>query len=256
MDFVIIANAWEAARDNPTGKHQIALQLAQKGHRVLWIEGSGMRKPSAGNASDRSRIQTKLKLAAKGIRNVQNNIWVTAPVILPLPSSSAARIINSIIYTLAGIWARIRLHLHKPTLINFLPTVPATEKLWPWKSVYFCVDRWEKFEMYDTKVMQHVDRQCCLNADIVLTTSHELLELCRRKNEQSILIGHGVNWQRFNTPLTAKQNGSAKQRPADLPDGSIVGFFGLLSEWVDQNLLIKLARSLADQQNGKLQPWF
>jgi glycosyltransferase involved in cell wall biosynthesis len=33
-------------------------------------------------------------------------------------------------------------------------------------------------------------------------------------------------------------------RPADLPDGKIVGFFGLVSEWVDQELLVKLAEAI------------
>ena len=34
----------------------------------------------------------------------------------------------------------------------------------------------------------------------------------------------------------------AQPRPADLPDGPIVGFFGLISEWVDQDLLVRVAR--------------
>ena len=61
MDIVMIANAWSAAADNPTGKHQLALQLVAKGHRVLWIEGSGMRRPQTGSGADRARIRTKFK---------------------------------------------------------------------------------------------------------------------------------------------------------------------------------------------------
>jgi len=73
MDFVIIANAWEAGIANPTSKHRIALDLARRGHRVLWLEGAGMRQPSIGSGSDRSRILKKLRLACRGARRVEGS---------------------------------------------------------------------------------------------------------------------------------------------------------------------------------------
>ena len=66
MDLVILANAWSAAADNPTSKHQIALELARQGHRVLWIEGAGMRRPSAASARDRARAWRKIVAAWRG----------------------------------------------------------------------------------------------------------------------------------------------------------------------------------------------
>ena len=250
MDFVIIANAWTAAADNPTGKHQIALQLAAKGHRVLWIEGSGMRKPSASSGADRSRVAGKLKAAVRGIQQAQPGIWRTAPLIVPMPTRAPVRALNSIIYAVVGRLGAAILGFKRPTLINFLPVVPLVEKIWPWKKAYFCVDRWDKFDMYDTSVMSHVDDECCRNADVVLTTSHDLQTRCEPKNSNTTLIGHGVNWDHFAAPLRMAEQEEAeeteKRRPKDLPAGKIVGFFGLLSEWVDQDLLISLARSLSD----------
>jgi glycosyltransferase involved in cell wall biosynthesis len=250
MDFVIIANAWTAAADNPTGKHQIALQLAAKGHRVLWIEGSGMRKPSASSGADRSRIVGKLKTAAKGIQKAQPGIWRTAPLIVPMPTQPLVRALNAIIYTAVGVLGSTLLRFKRPTLINFLPVVPLAEMLWPWKKIYFCVDRWDKFDMYDTTVMSHVDDACCRNANVVLTTSNDLQTRCEPKNPRTTLIGHGVNWDHFSAPLQVKTEDHRPQttdrRPEDLPEGRIVGFFGLLSEWVDQDLLISLAQALRE----------
>ena len=239
MDFVIIANAWTAANDNPTGKHQIALQLAEKGHRVLWIEGSGMRKPSAGSRADRSRIMSKLKTAAKGIRQAEPNIWRVAPLIIPMPTQPIVRALNSIIYICAGCIGKLFLRFKQPTLINFLPIVPLSEKLWPWQKIYFCVDRWDKFDMYDTRIMGAGDSACCRNADVVLTTSHDLQTRCKKKNPHSFLIGHGVNLKHFSSPLHHDT-----PRPAELPEGKIIGFFGLLSEWVDLKLITELAKAL------------
>jgi len=70
MNFVLIANAWSAGEKNPTSKHRIALELARRGHRVLWIEGSGMRTPSLGSGSDRGRMLRKVAAAMKGARFV------------------------------------------------------------------------------------------------------------------------------------------------------------------------------------------
>ena len=68
MDFFIIANAWSAGRDNPTSKHRIAIELVRQGHRVLWIEGSGMRTPSVGSSSDRLRMLRKILASLHGAR--------------------------------------------------------------------------------------------------------------------------------------------------------------------------------------------
>lgn len=248
MDFVIIANAWSAAEKNPTGKHQIALTLAEKGHRVLWIEGAGMRRPSATQSADRSRMVTKLVAAARGMRKARAGIWHTAPLIIPIPSNPFVRILNAIIYVMTAIVGSFFIGFRRPTLINFLPVVPLAERLWPWKAVYFCVDRWDQFDMYDTGVMTRVDEECCRYADTVLTTSNDLQTRCAPKNPSTHLMGHGVNWDHFSAPLQNAATVTPLSRPTDLPDGKIVGFFGLLSEWVDQNLLLALAHALLTPQ--------
>ena len=196
-----------------------------------------MRKPSSGSKSDRSRIGAKIRNAFRGIHRVEENIWTVAPLILPLPNSSLIRNLNALIYTFTALTAKIFLRFKAPVLINFLPVVPATEKLWPWRTVYFCVDRWDKFAMYNSAVMGACDTACCRNADLVLTTSHDLQGRCLQKKSNSILIGHGVNYDIFSAPLRQ----SMPPRPDDLPDGPVIGFFGLLSEWVDQDIILSLA---------------
>ncbi len=244
MDFVILANAWSAAENNPTGKHQIALCLATKGHRVLWIEGSGMRRPAAASTADRSRILAKLLNAAKGIRNPRPGIHYISPIIVPLPGHPWIRTFNAIVYTLTGVVGSWCIGLRRPVLINFLPVVPRIERFWPWKTVYFCVDRWDRFAMYDSAMMNRVDTECCRYADVVLTTSRELQNRCAPKNPATFFIGHGVDRNHFRAPLFPADD-TPPIRPPDLPDGPVIGFFGLLSEWVDQMLLLRLARALA-----------
>ena len=138
MNVVIIANAWGAGLDNPTSKHQIALELARQGHRVLWLEGAGMRKPSLGSGSDRGRIVRKLLAALRPASQVSGvkgqgsdgEIWILAPLLIPLPGKAYIRLLNSWIYFLAARFWCLLLGFRQPVLINYVPVLAEVERLW------------------------------------------------------------------------------------------------------------------------------
>ena len=288
MDFVIIANAWSAGIDNPTSKHRIALELARQGHRVLWIEGAGMRKPSLGSGSDRARIWGKLKVFLRGARpavapaggaGVASAIWVLTPLLAPLPTVRWIRLLNGVICACAGrVWSR-RLGFRNPVLINYVPVLADAMRFWARggggtevggqrsevsqkpgigesggptcdsgdrpaiaRVVYHCVDRWDAFKMYDSALMAAADEDCCRRADLVIASSRELYERCRRFSANVYLLDHGVDYEHFRAAL------DAPPRPKDMPDGRTVGFFGLLSEWLNQDLVVRLADAAPDAQ--------
>ena len=285
MDVVIIANAWAAARDNPTSKHQSALELARQGHRVLWMEGAGMRRPSLNSASDRGRIQRKVTAALRGVLRVWPEdmpdvgrrsagtvgaIWVLTPLTIPFPASRSIRRFNGWLYRIcARRWAD-RLRFQSPVLINYVPVLAQAMRGWgkacrsveksdsppsnrhatgtgkvP-KAVYHCVDKWDEFNMYDAGMMKEADEACCRYADLVIASSRDLLEHCSRKHHNVHLVNHGVDHDHFSRPLgrTGGECDSVPERPGDLPGGPVIGFFGLLSEWVDQDLLLFMARRM------------
>ncbi len=243
MDFVILANAWQDGLQNPTSKHHVARELARAGHRVLWVNGAGMRTPSLGVGHDRSRIAAKIGQAMSGIQPGGDRIWVIAPLILPFPQSALARRINARIYERAARNACRRLGFSEPTFINFLPMVPQFQARWPWRKLYYCVDRWDAFDTYDADLMTRLDELCCRSADLVVTTSAALQERAQRYNENTHLVLHGVNHNHFASSL------DGFERPDDLPNGGrVFGFIGLIGAWVDQELLIQLARRFPDDQ--------
>lgn len=311
MDFVIIANAWGAGIDNPTSKHQVARELARQGHRVLWIEGSGMRRPSVGSGADRVRILRKIAAAFQGVtaassqesgvRSQNGRIWVLAPLFMPFPEKDFVRHFNGwLCIRLARRWCR-RLGFVDPVLINYVPVFAEVMASWEkgsaafaWKLrrargvsrlrseaaasqgvqgsvsggqgaegearekaksesqvssfmhhpslVYHCVDRWDSFKLYNSALMSELDRQCCERADLVIASSQDLYDRCCRVNPNTHLVSHGVDWAHFSAPI--RLSGGQSGRPGDMPEGKIVGFFGLISEWIDQELLLKLAREI------------
>jgi glycosyltransferase involved in cell wall biosynthesis len=247
-DFVIIGNDWNAGIDNPTSKHRIAIELAKRGSGVLWMDGAGMRAPALGSASDRKRLLRKLKLlirkprAAAESAHLKGKIWVLTPPLLPLPQIRWIRGLNGLLYRITGaFWAR-RLGLKSPTLINYVPVLAETMRYWPGRRVYHCVDRWDAFGTYNSELMTEMDARCCRYAEVVIASSRDLAERCARHNSHVELVMHGVDYEHFAHAI------DMAARPADLPEGRVVGFFGLLSEWVDQELLVKVARRIPSCQ--------
>lgn len=288
MDFVVIANAWSAGKDNPTSKHRIALELVRLGHRVLWIEGSGMRTPSVGSAHDRLRMVKKVVAALRGARRdvVESGrrkaesgkqkspgcgeLWVLSPLFIPLPRYDIVRRLNGMIcVSCMKVWGW-KLGFRDVVLINYVPVLAeamrgsgrkravdggraegdiSRPEACGLKSggsqraprvVYHCVDRWDAFSAYDAGLMAEMDRRCCEYADVVLASSQDLVDRCRRHNRNVRLLSHGVDHEHFSQALMATE------RPPDLPAGKVAGFFGLLSEWIDQDLLVEIARCVPD----------
>lgn len=248
MDFVLIANAWEAGIANPTSKHRIALELARRGHRVLWVEGGGMRSPRLDKEADRTRMRRRLAAALRGVRRApevvctEGGVWILTPLLVPLPSVAAFRFLNGMICAWTARAAAWRLRFRAPMLIHYVPVLATALKGWPWRKVYYCVDRWDAFRMYNAAVMAKADAQCCRWADVVIASSRALYERCRQLNPRTHLVLHGVDHAHFARAL------HDRPRPADLPRGPVAGFFGLLSEWLDQDLVAHVARDLPDVQ--------
>jgi len=150
MDFFIIANAWSAGKDNPTSKHRIALELVRQGHRVLWVEGSGMRTPSVGSSHDRLRMVRKVVAAFRGAREEGQSLkskvksreskvesrkangllHVLSPLFIPLPQYELIRRLNGLICRLSLRFWGWRLGFKDPVLINYVPVLAEAMRGW------------------------------------------------------------------------------------------------------------------------------
>lgn len=193
MDFVIIGNPWHFGVDNPTSKHHIARMLAGMGHRVLWVDSTGMRTPRISSGADRSRIVEKVRLALRGIVSAEENIYVLSPLIFPFPQYAFFRWVNSLIYSSVIRYGAGRLGLKNPVLINFYLMIPAVMKRWRYRSVYYCVDRWEAFSRYHSRTMMMMNRQSCECADIVIASSQAIKDDVSEYNRSTHLVLHGVD---------------------------------------------------------------
>ncbi|MGH7592958.1 MAG: glycosyltransferase [Gemmatimonadales bacterium] len=240
---VAFANDWGT---DPTSKHHLMRLLAERTS-VLWVEASGMRRPTTTSGADWSRIGKKLRRVMGGIRTGAPGLSVLSPPALPLPSSPLARALNARLYqrsvrralTALRHDARPLLWIYTPTVARYLDRLPARGL------VYHCVDRWWAFKEYDTDEMRCCHEILCRRADHVFVSSRELEQDALEWTNRVSYLPHGVEWESFHRAVT-----EPLQRPADLPERArpIVGFVGMLDEWIDQDLVrqVALAHPQAD----------
>lgn len=244
IPIVCFANDW---RGPPTSKHHV-MRLYSAYTDVLWIEASGMRRPNLMRLHDLRRSADRLwRAMRRPADNPRQNgrVSVSSPLLVPLPGSASARWINGRVIrrTVSGA-ARRRRWRQPPLLWVYTPTVsPCLGSIPSSGVVYHCVDRWWEFSEYDPAIMRAHHARLCRIADVVFASSQALFEDCRALTERAFKIPHGVDWEHF-----ARAALLPPRPPEDISDlkGPVVGFFGLVHDWVDLGLVRRVAQRFPD----------
>jgi len=234
--IICFAHDWEG---DPTSKTHIMRILAPK-NRVLWINSIGMRRPTASSA-DLRRMAAKLRRSFIGCREVRTNLFVANPLVIPLPGSRIADRLNA---SLLGVSIRRlcrRLGMTRPILWTFVPNVNRlVGRLDERMVVYHCVDEYSAFKGVPREATLGMERDLVRRAHVVLTSSETLRDERRPLNRETHHVSHGVDLAHFSTALDP-----ATRVPDDLRSlpRPVIGFFGLIADWVDLSLIGDLARS-------------
>ena len=235
--IIAFAKDWH---EDPTSNHHVLRELA-KTRRVLWLNSVGTRTPNLSSGRDLGKIRRKLREMAGGPVNVENDLWVFSPVVLPFPHSAAARRVNREILraTIAGL--RWWLGLRDFQLWTFLPNVADyVGHLGESLAVYYCVDEWSMFSYLDRDETVRAERALLDKVDCVFAINNELAEAKRPLNAATHVAPHGVDHALFARALD-----SATVVPSDIAalPGPVIGFYGTLRDWVDLELVAHVARS-------------
>ncbi|HUP42696.1 MAG TPA: glycoside hydrolase domain-containing protein [Thermoanaerobaculia bacterium] len=243
-DIVCFANDWDS---DPLSKKHVMVRLARD-NRVLWVNSLGCRNPTA-SARDLRRVAKKLADFLRGRRQVAENLWVTSPLVVPFHGSAAARRFNRWWLAASLRWTCRRLGMKRPITWSFLPSSgDVVGRLGERLVVYQCVDEYSEFTGADAAAISALEARLAARADVVLVSAGPLYESKRRLNRETHLVTHGVELEHFRRALDP-----ATEPPADLgrpaggaardPERPVIGFFGLIADWVDLDLVAHLARS-------------
>lgn len=222
---------------------QIMQSLANQGHRILFIENTGVR---TANIKDFFRLKKRFSNWRKGtlgIRQVHTNIYVYSPLLLPAPYSKTALFFNSIIF-----WKHLNqwiqsMDFHTPIIWSFLPTILTNRmisKINKKLTIYHCVDKLSESSKQAKKIIPH-EKNMIKQSDLVFATSHQLVEYCSAYHEDVHLFPSGVDIVNF-------QNKTFSEKPLELKSltGSLVGYIGGVHQWLDLELIHTVATAHSD----------
>jgi glycosyltransferase involved in cell wall biosynthesis len=226
--------------EDPTSCHHILRELART-RRVLWLNSVGMRTPKLSSGRDLGRLGRKLRDFAKGPINIENDLWVFTPIVLPLPHNPVARRINRQVLRATVRALRFRLRMSDFQLWTFLPNVADyVGALGESLAVYYCVDEFSMFSYIDAEPMLAAENALLERAHCVFAVTHALAERKRLSNLNTHVSPHGVDFASFSRALAPET-----VVPADIAGllRPVIGFYGTLQDWVDLELVAYLARS-------------
>jgi glycosyltransferase involved in cell wall biosynthesis len=226
----------------PTSKHHVMHLLAEN-NVVMWINYHASRVPTA-SSSDFFYMAKKLLQVIKGLKRPRKNLFVLTPLVIPLPSSPLVRRLNRLLLI-----AQIRLALGKikngPIQIwSFTPDIAYTlDAFNQEKTIYYCVDDHSAFSGYDNEQVLIDEKELCQKSDLVITTSMVLQDAKKDWNPNTVFVPHGVDFDHFNRAV--HENFPCPKELESIP-GPRLGFFGLIRDWVDIDLLWQVAQKRAD----------
>jgi glycosyltransferase involved in cell wall biosynthesis len=234
QDIICFSNDWDG---DPLSKKHIMQRLAKR-NRILWVNSIGNRNPTA-SVHDFKRVLKKLREFAKGSRTVDGGIHVFSPLAIPFHGNAAARWINRKALRWSLQRACRRLNFRRPITWSFVPaSADVAGSLGERAVIYHCVDEFSEFTGTDKSAILSLEQRLIEKSQCVIVSSEPLLKTKRQHNPNTFLITHGVDVSHFRKacePQTAI--------PADLatPSKPVIGFFGLIADWVDLDLIRFLA---------------
>ena len=225
------------------GHQEIMTRLAAGGHRVLFIENTGVRPP---RVSDLPRVISRLRnwrKGTKGFREEKSNLFIHSPIVVPLPYSRIAQWLNQRML-MRGInrWMRA-IGATRPVVWTFLPTPLARDLIKaidPALTIYYCIDDLASSSHEARKIVKS-EQALFREADLVFVTSERLRQRAAQFSNRVHLFPFAVNLAVFQ-----KSREEREAVPADLAalKRPIAGYVGGLHQWVDQDLLVEIATKL------------
>lgn len=233
-DIVCFPQDWTG---DPLSKTHIMRILARE-NRILWVNSIGMRAPSVSKA-DFSRSVEKLTKVLKPIEEVEPNLFVMNPLTIPAFGNSFLKNMNGASLRWQIRRAMKKLGFKSPINYTFLPSASVLAKeIGEDYLIYHCVDEYAAFTDIPTEPILKMEADLLKKSDLVIVSAEKLYEDKKGSNPNTFLVRHGTDWKHFRTAIDEATK--IPEEIANLPK-PIIGFHGLIADWIDFVLLKKTA---------------
>jgi glycosyltransferase involved in cell wall biosynthesis len=232
---VYFGNEWFA--ENRTSSHHIARRLPAH-HPVLYVDSPGLRAPRA-SARDIRRLFGKLAQALRKPALVAPNLWHCTVPQIPFRKLPGVKGLNrafarwALRRAIAAVGFRRFISWFVVPHPGFMAGTLGEDLI-----VYYCIDDYAALPGVDVEAITAADAALATRADQVFVAAPSLLEQKRAQNSTTKFSPHGVDFDLF--ARAADPATTVPERAARLGQ-PVVGFFGLLADWIDVQLLAFLA---------------
>lgn len=237
MRWIVFGEDWGR---HPSSTQHLFKQILPQDE-VVWVNSMGLRCPRL-NRQDFQRAQDKLrammtqaqqKPEAREADKLADQLkpqYMIQPQTLPLYRSSLVRQFNC--YQLRKQLQALPPNQQGATVLWLsLPSAVDMVGLCGEQfSVYYCGDDFSALAGVDHEVISQMEAELVTRCDLVIAASPSLAE--KFPVGKTLLLEHGVDYALFSEP---------KAKPHDFPERPVIGFYGQLADWVDIELLGKIA---------------
>lgn len=235
-DIVCFSHDWTG---DPLSKTHL-MRLLARDNRVLWVNSIGYRTPSLGSKADLGRLWKKLNAARTPMTEVEPNLFVLNPLAVPAYGSSAARAFNRWWLRRQVRGAMRKLGFGRPINWVFNPAAAILAgRLGEETLIYQCVDEYSAFSGVTAQAILDMEAELCRKADLVVVSADRLYDTKSPYNPRTVVVRHGVDFHHFRKALDPAT--VVPPEVANLPK-PVVGFFGLIADWVDVELMAEVAK--------------
>lgn len=235
QDILVFSDDW--------GRHPFSCQHIMQhllpNNKVLWVNTVGMRRPRLTIKDLKRSVQKLRSFTAKPVQeSLPDNLTIINPPMLPF-GNSLVRAINRRSVVSAVREKMLELGMSSPIILTTLPN--ASEYLGNFgeeMSIYYCVDDFTLWPGVNESLVVEMEQRLLGKVDLLVCSSVELAAIKCRDGLRTEILPHGVDYAHFSRCAAKPQTDIA--RLAALPK-PIVGYYGLLGEWVDLSILESLA---------------
>ncbi len=234
-DILCFSHDWSG---DPLSKTHL-MRLLARDNRILWVNSIGYRKPTA-SRRDLARALQKVCRAMQPVYEAEPNIFILNPLAVPSHGSRLIWALNR--RFLQWQVKRAMRQLGFRDVINWVFNPAAAVIARSFNEdllIYHCVDEYTAFSGVPAKGIAELERKLLLSADLVIVSAHRLLQSKGQLNQHTVLVRHGVDFSHFARSLDPRL--PVPDELARLPR-PVLGFFGLIADWVDTELLAQVAK--------------